>query len=109
MDNAEEVYVDEIIVTGTRDGTKLSDGGSGGLWLGFWTTPTQSSDYFSFGGGSATELSAPDDQRVVEHASLLQVLEQCRDALVAGICQSLVAADDIVVAGVSRNVISVDR
>ena len=35
------------------------------------------------GGGRAAKLTAPQDQRFIEQATLLQVLEQRRDRLVA--------------------------
>ena len=45
----------------------------------------------------AAELAAPDDQRVLQHAALLQVLEQRRDALVALLREAAVVDGDVVV------------
>src|SRR5947199_10811052 len=39
----------------------------------------------------AAELAAPDDERVVEHAALLEILEQGADRLVALACEPAMA------------------
>src|SRR3954454_6411820 len=48
-------------------------------------------------GGGAAELAAPDDQGVLEHPALLQILEERADGLVALAAELAVAGLEVVV------------
>ena len=63
----------------------------------------------SLGGGGPAEFSTPDYQGFIQQAAPLEILDQGRDALVAGARQLRVSADDVTVTGVPGDVVAVDR
>ena len=64
---------------------------------------------FTLGSWCAAELTAPDNERLIEEATGLEIFEQCGNPLVTGLGQAGVTALDVAMAGVPGDVVAVDR
>ena len=67
------------------------------------------SSLLALGGGSSSELTAPDHQGLIQQASPLEILDQGGDSLVTGLGEPGVSTLDVSMAGVPGDVVTVNR